>query len=74
MHQNEGFKTAGQVQYVGKWKFVERGAPYHGSYRVVRAMLSYDSFEQVRVKGGAYGVMCFKLRWIFRILPRSETG
>ena len=39
--------------------FVERGVPYHGSYRVVRAMLSYGFlWNEVRVKGGAYGVMC----------------
>ncbi len=60
MHQNEGFKTAGQVQYVARsGNFVERGVPYHGSYRVVRAMLSYGFlWNEVRVKGGAYGVMC----------------
>jgi len=59
-HQNEGFKTAGQVQYVARsGNFVERGVPYHGSYRVVRAMLSYGFlWNEVRVKGGAYGVMC----------------
>ena len=58
--QNEGFKTAGQVQYVARsGNFVERGVPYHGSYRVVRAMLSYGFlWNEVRVKGGAYGVMC----------------
>ncbi|MGN1205843.1 MAG: insulinase family protein, partial [Eubacterium sp.] len=60
VQQNEGFKTAGQVQYVARsGNFMERGIPYHGSFRVVRAMLSYGFlWNEVRVKGGAYGVMC----------------
>ena len=60
VQQNEGFKTAGQVQYVARsGNFRERGIPYHGSFRVVRAMLSYGYlWNEVRVKGGAYGVMC----------------
>lgn len=57
---NEGFKTAGQVQYVARTgNFMDAGVPYHGAYKVVRSILSFDYlWNEVRVKGGAYGVMC----------------
>lgn len=33
--------------------------PYHGFYKVVKSILSFDYlWNEVRVKGGAYGVMC----------------
>lgn len=57
---NEGFKTAGQVQYVARaGNFADAGIAYNGVYKVVKLILSYDYlWNEVRVKGGAYGVMC----------------
>lgn len=57
---NEGFKTAGKVQYVARaGNFVKKGIPYKGIYKVVRTILGYGYlWNEVRVKGGAYGVMC----------------
>lgn len=57
---NEGFKTAGKVQYVARaGSFADKGIAYDGSYKVVKTILSYDYlWNEVRVKGGAYGVMC----------------
>lgn len=57
---NEGFKTAGKVQYVARaGKFADRGVDYSGVFKVVKTILSYDYlWNEVRVKGGAYGVMC----------------
>ncbi len=57
---NEGFLTAGKVQYVARvGNFKKRGIPYHGITKVIKTILSYDYlWNQVRVKGGAYGVMC----------------
>lgn len=58
--RNEGFKTAGQVQYVARTgNFRDEGIAYSGTYKVVKSILSYDYlWNEVRVKGGAYGVMC----------------
>lgn len=58
--ENEGFKTAGQVQYVARaGNYLNRGIPYHGVYKVIKSALSYGYlWNEVRVKGGAYGVMC----------------
>lgn len=58
--KNEGFKTAGKVQYVARaGSYKENGIAYDGISRVVRTILSYDYlWNEVRVKGGAYGVMC----------------
>ncbi len=58
--ENEGFKTAGQIQYVARvGNFFEKGVPYSGAYHVVKSILSYEYlWNEVRVKGGAYGVMC----------------
>lgn len=60
IEENEGFKTAGQVQYVARTgNFIDRGVDYHGVCRVVRATLCFGYlWNEVRVKGGAYGVMC----------------
>lgn len=57
---NEGFKTAGQVQYVARsGNFMDAGMPYTGVYKIVRSILSFDYlWNEVRVKGGAYGAMC----------------
>ena len=58
--KNEGFKTAGQVQYVCRaGNFKNHGLPYTGVLKVLRVMLGYDYlWMNVRVKGGAYGCMC----------------
>ncbi len=58
--QNEGFKSAMQVQYVARaGNFMKAGYEYTGALRVLKTILSYDYlWNNVRVKGGAYGCMC----------------
>lgn len=58
--KNEGFMTAGQVQYVClAGNFIDKGLPYTGALKVLRVMMGYEYlWSQVRVKGGAYGCMC----------------
>lgn len=58
--KNEGFKTAGKVQYVARaGRYAEHGISYNGINKVTKTILSYDYlWNEVRVKGGAYGVMC----------------
>ncbi|MGN0306151.1 MAG: insulinase family protein [Lachnospiraceae bacterium] len=57
--KQEGFITAGQVQYVAKaGNFLSKGLPYTGALRVLKVIMGYDYlWNQVRVKGGAYGCM-----------------
>ncbi len=57
---NEGFKTAMQVQYVARaGNFMKAGLKYTGALKVLKTILSYDYlWNNVRVKGGAYGCMC----------------
>ncbi|MHB8129045.1 MAG: insulinase family protein [Mobilitalea sp.] len=57
---NEGFKTAMQVQYVARaGNFIKAGFEYTGALKVLKTILSYDYlWNNVRVKGGAYGCMC----------------
>ncbi len=57
--KNEGFQTAGQVQYVCMaGNFVNKGLKYDGSLRVLKVMLGYDYlWKNIRVVGGAYGCM-----------------
>ena len=57
--KNEAFMTAGQVQYVAKaGNFLNKGLPYTGSLRMLKVIMGYDYlWNQVRVKGGAYGCM-----------------
>ncbi len=57
--KNEGFMTSSQVQYVARsGNFLEGGYAYTGAMRILQIVLSYDYlWIQVRVKGGAYGVM-----------------
>lgn len=57
--KNEGFTTAGQVQYVAvSGNFREAGFAYTGALRILKVLLSYDYlWMNVRVKGGAYGCM-----------------
>ena len=58
--KNEGFKTAGQVQYVAVGgNFREAGYEYTGALRILKVILSYDYlWMNLRVTGGAYGCMC----------------
>ncbi|GIP39509.1 peptidase [Paenibacillus sp. J31TS4] len=55
---NEGFATAGSVQYVTKaGNFREAGYSYSGELQVLRTILNLDYlWNKVRVLGGAYGV------------------
>ncbi len=57
---NEGFYTPGQVQFVARTgNYKKLGFKYNGVYQVLRHLLSYEYlWNEVRVKGGAYGVMC----------------
>ena len=57
--KNEAFMTAGQVQYVAKaGNFISKGLPYTGALRMLKVIMGYDYlWNQVRVKGGAYGCM-----------------
>jgi Zn-dependent M16 (insulinase) family peptidase len=57
---NEGFKAAMQVQYVARaGNFLKAGYKYTGTLKVLKTILSYDYlWNNVRVKGGAYGCMC----------------
>lgn len=61
---NEAFKTSGQVQFVCRaGNFVKQGLPYTGALKVLRVMMGYDYlWNNVRVKGGAYGCMCSFMR------------
>lgn len=57
---NEGFKAALQVQYVARaGNFLAAGYQYTGALKVLKVILSYDYlWNNIRVKGGAYGCMC----------------
>ena len=56
---NEGFMTSSQVNYLARCgNFVEEGLAYKGTLRTLKVILGYDYlWINVRVKGGAYGVM-----------------
>ncbi len=56
---NEGFQTSAQVQYVCRaGDFSRNGLPYTGALKVLRVIMGYDYlWNNVRVKGGAYGCM-----------------
>lgn len=58
--RNEGFKTASQVQYVAvAGNFRDKGYEFDSSLKVLKMIFSYGYlWENVRVKGGAYGAMC----------------
>lgn len=60
VRRNEGFLSASQVQYVCRaGNFLKHGLPYTGALRILKGILSNDYlWNQVRVKGGAYGCMC----------------
>ena len=58
--KQEAFTSASQVQYVALGgNFRKHGLEYTGSLSVLRNILSTDYlWTAVRLKGGAYGVMC----------------
>lgn len=57
--KNEGFKTASMVQYVARTgNFIDNGAAYTGALQILKVILGYEYlWQNVRVKGGAYGCM-----------------
>lgn len=57
--KNEGFMDASQVQYVARaGNYRAHGFAYHGALRILKVILGYDYlWNNVRVKGGAYGCM-----------------
>lgn len=57
--KQEGFCTSAGIQYVCRaGSYRKKGLPYRGALRVLRVMMGYDYlWNQVRVKGGAYGCM-----------------
>ena len=58
--KNEGFLSSSQVQYVCRaGNYRKDGLSYTGALRVLKVIMGYDYlWNQVRVKGGAYGCMC----------------
>ncbi len=59
VRKNEGFSTAGQVQFVCRaGDYRKKGIAYTGALRVLRVIMGYDYlWTRIRVKGGAYGCM-----------------
>jgi len=57
--KNEAFKTASKVQYVARvGNFIDQGVGYTGALQILKVILSYEYlWQNVRVKGGAYGCM-----------------
>lgn len=57
--RNEGFKTSSKVQYVARaGNFIDEGCEYTGALQILKVILSYDYlWQNIRVKGGAYGCM-----------------
>lgn len=58
-NKNEGFLTSSQVNYVARCgSFTDSGLEYTGALKTLKVILGYDYlWLNVRVKGGAYGVM-----------------
>lgn len=58
--RQEGFMTPAEIQYVAlAGSFSEIDNVNYGALQVVRHLLNYDYlWNEVRVKGGAYGVAC----------------
>jgi Zn-dependent M16 (insulinase) family peptidase len=59
LKKKEAFRTSGQVQYVAiAGHYRKNGLEYTGAMRVLQVILGYNYLRnQIRVKGGAYGVM-----------------
>ncbi len=62
--QNEAFTDASAIQYVARsGNFVNHGFAYTGALNILKMILSYDYlWNNVRVKGGAYGCSSSFLR------------
>ena len=60
IRKNEGFFGASQVQYVCRaGNFIQKGLPYTGALRILKSILNNEYlWNNVRVRGGAYGCMC----------------
>jgi len=59
--KNEAFSTSAQIQYVCRAGNYMKNTNYKytGALRVLKVILGYDYlWQNVRVKGGAYGCMC----------------
>ena len=58
--KNEGYLSASQVQYVCRaGNFINAGFAYTGALRILKGLMNNDYlWNNVRVKGGAYGCMC----------------
>ena len=58
--KNEGFKSSAQIQFVCRaGDYRKHGLKYTGALKALKVLLSYDYlWNEVRVKGGAYGCMC----------------
>ena len=57
--RNEGYMTSDKIQYVAKaGNYIKAGYHYTGTLRVLQTIVGLDYlWNQVRVKGGAYGCM-----------------
>lgn len=57
--KNEGFRTSSKVQFVAEaGNFLDAGVPYTGALQILKVIMSYEYlWNQIRVKGGAYGCM-----------------
>lgn len=57
--KNEGFLTSAKIQYVSRaGNYLAAGFSYTGALKVLKVILNYGYlWENVRVKGGAYGSM-----------------
>lgn len=55
--KNEAFKSSAQIQYVTRaGNFIKDGYQYDGSLKVLRSIMNFEYlWNNVRVKGGAYG-------------------
>lgn len=62
--KQEGLKTSGQVQFVARaGNYHEAGLTFRGELRILKTILGYEYlWNQVRVKGGAYGCSCMFYR------------
>lgn len=58
--KNEGYLSASQVQYVCRaGNFIDSGFAYTGALRILKGIMNNEYlWNNVRVKGGAYGCMC----------------
>ena len=62
--KNEAFTDASAIQYVSRsGNYVSHGFSYTGALQILKMILNYDYlWNNVRVKGGAYGCNCSFLR------------